>query len=145
MEITTHSSAETKNLAAKISTSLKGGEVLALYGELGSGKTTFTQGLLAALGIKQRLTSPTFVIYKHYKLKTGSGKFKVLNHVDCYRLEGPKDLTGIDLSEIVSDPTAITVIEWPERIEEILPKEVIKVRFETISENERKITYDLRN
>jgi len=133
MEIVTTSAKETKDLGAKLARSLKGGDVLALYGDLGSGKTTFTQGLAQALGIKQRIVSPTFVIYK---------KYKILNHIDCYRLENSDDLTGIDLDEIMGDPTAITIIEWPERIESLLPKDAVKIRFETVDEKTRRIVVE---
>jgi len=144
MEIITNSPGETKRQAFEFARSLKGGEVVALYGDLGAGKTTFTQGLAEALGIKQRLVSPTFVLYKKYRLEQSpqnKADLQILNHIDCYRLGEPANLTAFDTEEIFNDPTAVTVIEWPERIGKLLPKEAIKIKFVALDENKRQITF----
>lgn len=92
--------------------------VFALKGDLGAGKTTFTQGFARGLGIKRRLPSPTFVIMRRYSIP--KGKFKHLYHIDAYRLKEADALEAIGLKAILADPTAIVLIEWPERIKKAL-------------------------
>ena len=112
--------------------------VLALKGNLGSGKTTFTQGFLRGLGVKKKITSPTFVIFKRYKLRAKS--FKFVYHIDCYRIKKSQELLVLGIKEIFDNPKNIVLIEWPERIKNILPKERINVGFEYgKKENERRI------
>jgi len=116
MEFITNSAKETQAAAKKIMKKLasqprRGALVLALSGELGAGKTTFIQGLAPALGIKEKVLSPTFVIMKH---------FKNLYHIDCYRLSGAKDLKGLDFEKIIKNPKNIVVIEWAEKIKSAL-------------------------
>ncbi len=111
--------------------------IIALYGELGSGKTTFVQGLAKGLGIPHRLVSPTFIIVKKYELNLE--KYKTFFHIDLYRIEKAADLAGLGLDEIFSDPAAIVAIEWPERMGELLPKERIDIRFKQIDEFKRQI------
>lgn len=106
--------------------------MLCLYGNLGSGKTTFVQGLAKGLGIKKRILSPTFIMMRQY------GNFY---HVDLYRAENEKGIEGLGLSEIWSDHANIIAIEWPEKIEKILPVDCLKIKFDYIDENRRKITF----
>lgn len=115
--------------------------VIALEGELGSGKTTFTQGLARGLEVKEKVTSPTFVIFKKFELNQ-AGIFECFYHVDCYRLSSARDLTDLDFKEIINQPTNLVVIEWAEKIKEILPAEVSWFKFEYLTENERKIVYE---
>jgi len=126
----------------------RGAVILALKGNLGSGKTTFTQGFLRGLGVKKKITSPTFVIFKCYKLsplaKASGGRrvknFKFVYHVDCYRIKKSQDLLILGIKEIFDNPKNIVLIEWPERISKILPKERINLKFEYgKKENERRI------
>lgn len=130
----TKSSEETKDLARKIAKNLKGGEVLLLFGNLGSGKTTFVQGLAEGLGIKERIISPTFIIIRHHKLKD-----RVFYHVDLYRIESSKELEELGLNEILNNKENIIAIEWAEKLK-TLPKIRTEIYFEYISENEREIT-----
>ena len=122
--------------------------VIALNGELGAGKTTFVQGFIAGLGVKEHIFSPTFLIMKkiefhkhklqtkNYKLKT---VFRYLYHLDCYRLKNEKDLIDLDIKEIFANPENIVLIEWAEKVKKILPKETIKINFKYINKNEREI------
>lgn len=111
--------------------------VLALKGDLGSGKTTFAQGFLRGLGIRARVNSPTFILIKRYKLKTsskggsasGRKNYNLAFHIDCYRIKKPKELLDLGLREILSDPQNIVLIEWAERISRTLPKSAKKIRF----------------
>ncbi len=101
--------------------------VLGLQGELGSGKTTFVQGFTKELGIKEKVLSPTFVILKKYEIPSTKpetiSKFTSLYHIDCYRLEKPKELFRLGFKEIIADPQNIIIIEWADRIKTVLPQE----------------------
>jgi len=143
MEFISKSIKETENFAkdflAKIKPSKDKAVVLALRGDLGSGKTTFTQFLAKELGITNYVTSPTFVIEKKYLCADGK-VFEQLIHIDCYRLNSPEEMLRLDWEEIINNPENLIVVEWPERIETILPKESIKIEFEFVGENERRIS-----
>lgn len=132
---------ETAELARKFLTSLTLGtraRVVGLSGDLGSGKTTFVQNLARALGAGDNITSPTFVIEKIYKL-TGQ-KFARLVHVDAYRLENGEELSRLGFAELLADRNNLIVIEWVERVVDILP-EYQKVNFKFIDENTREISF----
>jgi len=113
--------------------------VIALYGDLGSGKTTFVQFIGKILEVSEKVNSPTFVISKNYPLK--NQQWKNMIHIDAYRLNGKSDIKNIGLEEQVKNPENIIFIEWPEVIWKKLPKNFLKVELEYISENERKITF----
>jgi tRNA threonylcarbamoyladenosine biosynthesis protein TsaE len=142
---------QTQKLAGKIAADLviargrKNAMVLALEGELGGGKTTFVQGLAKALGVKEKITSPTFVILKRFKIHDLSPstslrvKFKNFYHIDCYRLNKPEELVELDFKKIIERPENLVVIEWAEKVKSLIPKEAVWVGFEWLSENERKI------
>lgn len=107
--------------ARKLAKEIHGGEIIGLIGELGSGKTTFTQYLGKYLGINQNIASPTFVLHKIYLGKLNNGKKIFFHHLDVYRLSSQKDITGLGLEEIFSDPNAIVIIEWADKIHKWLP------------------------
>jgi tRNA threonylcarbamoyladenosine biosynthesis protein TsaE len=111
--------------------------VVGLYGDLGSGKTTFTQAVAKIFGIKEDITSPTFVIEKIYDIVHKN--FKKLVHIDAYRLDSAKELSALDWGKTMADPKNIIFIEWPERVLEVLPKNHAKINFKFLSENEREI------
>ncbi len=111
--------------------------IIGLYGDLGSGKTTFTQCVAKILGINDDITSPTFVIEKRYNID--NDKFKQLIHIDAYRLESSKEAKAIGWNEIIADPYNIIFVEWPERILDVLPENHIKINFKFVSENEREV------
>lgn len=125
---------ETQKIAEDIAQQLKGGEIIALHGELGSGKTTFAQGLAKGLGITKRIISPTFIIMRTYK--TGSKNFY---HIDLYRVESQNDIEGLGIKEILADKNVIVAIEWAEKIQTLLPQERIDMRLEYVSESKRRI------
>jgi len=108
-----------------------------LEGDLGAGKTTFTQALAAALGIEEPVTSPTFLIAKQYPIP--SGRIKRLVHIDCYRLNGADDLESIGFSDFYNDPNAVMVVEWPEKIMEAIKHKARIIKFSHIAEDKRKI------
>lgn len=93
--------------------------VLALSGDLGAGKTTFTQVLARALGVTEPVISPTFVIMKGYALEHAD--FDTLIHIDAYRLESPEELAVLGFARILAEPRTLVVLEWPERVRELVP------------------------
>lgn len=143
MEVITKSAQETAKLGEKIANNLKNGAVVCLYGELGSGKTVFVQGLAKGLGIKERILSPTFVMVRSYALCTLP--YETFYHVDLYRIENEKDIEGLGLEEIWSDPKNIVAIEWAEKIKKILPKKRVDIYFEYLKEDRRKIRIETKN
>ena len=111
--------------------------VLGLSGELGSGKTTFVQALARTLGIAEHVTSPTFVIEKAYDLHDQA--FGRLIHIDAYRLEGAHELRSLGFEDMLSDSANLVVIEWPERVKEILPGDTHELHFAVAGDREREI------
>lgn len=128
----TYCEKETKDLAAKLARDLHG--VIALTGELGTGKTIFVQGFAKGLGIKDKIISPTFVLIRQHKIPKSS---KTLYHIDLYRLERLKDTRYLGLEEIWSNPNNIVLIEWPEKLKE-LPKGVVKISIQKEGLNKRR-------
>ena len=129
------------NLAAEIAQSLHGGEVLALSGELGGGKTTFTKGLAEALKVEESITSPTFVMLKSYPAKLNKS-YITLVHIDAYRAETIEDIKSVGIEDFLNRNDVIMVVEWAEKIREILPKNIININFKFIDQNTREIEYD---
>ena len=145
--VITKSGEETRKFAEELVRRwpLREGAILALYGELGSGKTTFVQGLAKGLGIKRRIISPTFVLIRHYplyptlRLRSGREPY-TLYHIDLYRTEGEKDIEGLGLEEILNDKRAIIAIEWADRMKKLLPKRRWDIYFRYTDEGKREIT-----
>jgi len=113
--------------------------ILTLSGELGSGKTTFVQGLANGLGLAHRLVSPTFIMVKHYPLT--NSKFKLFFHLDLYRVQSEADLAGIDWTEILTNPAHLVVIEWPAAIKVLLSNTVQEFFFVVNADASHIITY----
>lgn len=143
MKIISNSVEKTNQIAREIAKTLKGGEVVALYGKLGSGKTTFIQAVAKALGVKSNVPSPTFVLARSYKIPKLEGK--ILHHIDLYRLDSSSDLRAIDLQEIINNPKNITMIEWAEKAKKELPKERIEIRLKDLGKSKREITITRAN
>lgn len=108
-----------------------------LSGNLGAGKTTFTQKIAEILNIKEKITSPTFVLMKSYSISLG--QFKNLIHIDAYRLESGKELLALNFQEILNNPENLILLEWPEKVQEILPGKNIEITFEVLDEESREI------
>ena len=126
--------------------------VMSLEGELGGGKTTFVKGFARGLGIEEMIKSPTFVIMKKYKLTTSnkqqttkSCNLRYFYHVDCYRIENPKEISNLTWKEIVENPQNIIAVEWGEKIKEILPEKYFQIAFEFINKNTRKLTFKIHD
>lgn len=139
--VITQNNSETQKLAEDFAKTLQGGEVLCLWGDLGFGKTTFTQGLAKGLGLTGRITSPTFLIMRTYTLtnETTEKPVKMLYHVDLYRVTNEKEIIELGLLDLMQHPEHIVVIEWPEKMGTLLPEKRIDIKFEYIDENRRKI------
>jgi tRNA threonylcarbamoyladenosine biosynthesis protein TsaE len=117
----------------------EGSRMLCLYGHLGSGKTTFTQGFARGLGITSRLLSPTFIIVRRYQIPH---RKNYLYHVDLYRLHIVSELEGVGLPEIFSDLASYTVVEWAERLGGLMPRKRIDIRFSTAQDDSHVITIE---
>lgn len=138
----TKTSRETKILAQNLSKTLKPGDFLAFYGNLGSGKTTFIQGLAEGLRIKRRIISPTFIIVRTYKLRIKNYELRINNfyHIDLYRIESKNDLLGLGIDEIIEDKNNIVAVEWAEKMEDMLPDKRIELHFKYVDEDTREIS-----
>ena len=133
IEFTSGSVEETQTFGERLGRALQPGDVVALYGELGSGKTTLMQGLARGAGADpDRVKSPTFVLQREY-----AGPVPLI-HLDGYRLAGPQEAERLDLEQLFA-PHKITVIEWAERFDALLPESVIEVRLSHVSANRRRI------
>lgn len=138
-EIITKNADETRKLGMEMAKNIKGGEVICLAGDLGAGKTTFSQGFLKELGIIGAVTSPTFVVMKQYAIKNNALNLKNIYHIDTYRVES-EDILNLGWEEIISDKKNVVLVEWPEKIKDIIPQGAIWLNFELIDEEKRKIT-----
>jgi tRNA threonylcarbamoyladenosine biosynthesis protein TsaE len=126
--------ADTERIAGQIARSLKGGECIALEGDLGAGKTQFVRGLLAGLGGDPRtVSSPTFVLLNIYD----TGRIPVF-HLDAYRVAGSEDFDAIGFGELLEQGGAV-VVEWASRVTDLLPGSTIQVRLSVVDENTRRI------
>lgn len=128
---------------------IKNALVFGLVGDLGAGKTAFVQAFIKAAGIKKRITSPTFILIRNYKLLARhtsvkqrrarlTSNFKLIYHIDCYRVKKPAEFLKLGLKEILTNPQNIVLIEWAEKIKNFLPKNAVWIKFEYgKKENER--------
>lgn len=133
-EFTTTSASGTIALGKKIGEKLQPNDVLALYGPLGAGKTTLVQGVAEGLGIKDYVTSPTFILINEYQ-----GRIP-LYHVDLYRLADVSQIEDLGIEEYFTKG-GVCVIEWAERLKNLMPKKHQAITIDIISENQRKITW----
>ncbi|MBC8215001.1 MAG: tRNA (adenosine(37)-N6)-threonylcarbamoyltransferase complex ATPase subunit type 1 TsaE [Candidatus Marinimicrobia bacterium] len=122
-----HSLEETQKFAASLAKKLPTGTIVALIGNLGSGKTTFTQGFAKGLGVKDAIGSPTFKLVSQY-----DGENSVLYHIDCYRLKNSSDFLNIGGEMYLIPEDGYTLIEWADIIEDILPEEALRLQFDRI-------------
>lgn len=130
-----------KQLASASGTAPSGATVIGLRGDLGAGKTTFTQACADLLGVSETVTSPTFVILKKYRLGENAlnGKFSFLIHIDAYRLKNGGELNTIGWQDIVSNPKNLIMIEWPELVADAMPKNIRYIDFKHVDEMTREI------
>lgn len=143
MQLITNSEQVTKEFGSKFAAKLKGGEVLCLFGELGTGKTTFVKGLAEGLGVTEGITSPTFTLLNVYKISNIKYPISSLVHIDTYRLKNERELIEIGAEDYLGEPGTVAVVEWPEKIPNILKnKKTLNIKLEHLENNRRKITVD---
>ena len=126
---------QTENIAIELARTLRGGECIALYGDLGAGKTQFVRGIVMGLSRNAHaVSSPTFVLLNVYD----AGRLKVF-HLDAYRVHGAEDFEAIGFGELLEQENAIVIVEWAERIEKLLPANRMTVRITSTGEDSRTI------
>lgn len=146
---------ETWALARQLAAELKPGDVVCLEGDLGAGKTTFTQGLASAMGVSGRVTSPTFCIVQEHEGQAPDGKgqapdvkgqapggIRLLVHMDLYRLTGEDDVLAIGWEDYLSRG-AVIVVEWPERAGSLIPPQARHIVFRLLDEERRQLAIDI--
>jgi len=132
------SAQETLKLGKRIASNLRGGEIILLSGELGTGKTVLAKGIAQGLGIdKNDVCSPTFVLLRVYPGE------RLLQHFDLYRIKGPEDISALGYQEYLYSE-AVTLIEWPERLKYLLPKEFLKIKLASKAKNQRFIEFSAK-
>ena len=136
--IETHSEQQTEEFAAALARQLGPGNVIALHGDLGAGKTVFSRGFARGLGITEPISSPTYTIIQEYKLPDERWFF----HLDLYRIDNYVSALAFGVEEYLENPDAFVILEWPLRIKELLPSHTIHIRIEHVSEDSRRITIE---
>ena len=127
--------AQTESIAADLAKTLKGGECIALHGNLGAGKTQFVRGLARALGADPKsVSSPTFVLLHVYK-----GGRLTLYHLDAYRISGAEDFESIGFGELL-DQGGVVVVEWASKVSELMPLRTVHIHLEPLGATSREIT-----
>ncbi|CAN5751552.1 tRNA (adenosine(37)-N6)-threonylcarbamoyltransferase complex ATPase subunit type 1 TsaE [soil metagenome] len=139
LDLISHSSDQTRELGTALSRKLQPGDLVLLSGGLGSGKTTFIQGIASGLEVDEIVSSPTFTLIAEYAGRV-SGDLVRLYHIDLYRLAGdPDELYSAGLEEHFEDPDAICAVEWPQRAPDLLPDTWLLVELESIADTKRRV------
>ena len=142
-EIESVSEEQTEELAADFAGKTLPGTVVAIYGELGAGKTVFARGFARGLGVTETVSSPTFTIMQEYRLDKDA-KAKGITwfyHLDLYRIENPESALVFGVDEYLNNDNAVLLVEWAERIEKLLPKDTLRVEILHSGEHTRKIRF----
>jgi len=139
MNLTSKSEQETKKLAAEIARGLKGGEILTLSGDLGTGKTTFVKGMAEFFNIADEVSSPTFTLIQEYGIDDKKYPLFSLIHIDCYRLDNEQDLIDIGIQDYFSGSESVVIIEWAEKVRPIIPANATWIKFKHGSNLEERI------
>ena len=134
-EFISHSQLETEELGRKLAEKLPGGSVVAMYGDLGAGKTAFVRGMAKGMGLSCRVSSPTFTIVNEYLGE------RELIHFDMYRLSGADELFDIGWEDYISRG-AVCVVEWSENVQDAFFGDEVVVRIEKLNDTDRKITIE---
>lgn len=135
-KIISRSENDTAKLAQELASKLPRGTVIALYGDLGAGKTVFSRAFAKAIGVKETVSSPTYTIIQEYLLDDG-GYFY---HLDLYRIQNSRDALAFAVDEYLNDANSYALLEWPERIEDILPPDTLIINIKHLNDTEREIT-----
>lgn len=127
---------QTRRIGMNLGGVLKRGDVICLQGDLGAGKTTFVQGLAQGWGSKDSVSSPTFIIVNEYRRDDEIKLF----HMDAYRLDSTPEAEEIDLDSMLAD--GVLIVEWPERMDGLIPVEHLWINFEHVGDEEREMNFD---
>ena len=138
LEFISRSTAQTRRLGARLGSLLRGGDVVALQGDLGAGKTVFTQGIGRGWGALSHLLSPTYVLIRRHERPQDEIR---LYHIDLYRLNSVEEAIDLGLEELLGDPAAICVLEWADEAAEIMPEECLWVTLQWLDEYRRALTF----
>ena len=138
LQATTHSPSETQHLGTRLARGLIPGDLVCLQGDLGSGKTCLTQGIARGLGVAGAVASPTFIIINEYRIP---GEARRLRHIDLYRVESIAEARALGLEDYLHSD-GICVIEWAERVTELLPTERLWVTLRYLSETDREVVLE---
>ena len=151
VNLLSYSTAETRRLGKILgreilkTKNVKTALVLRLEGDLGSGKTTFLQGLAKGLGVAESVLSPTFIIMRKLKIRENSRsnprQFANFYHFDCYRLSGSQEIEILDFKKIIADPRNVVVLEWADRVARALPRNAIFIKFQFINRTTRLLRF----
>ena len=145
MRFISHKAEETRALGQKLTRNFlkkrspRKALIISCEGELGTGKTTFIQGVARGFGIKEQIKSPTFVILRQHRLPQEVAGFETFYHLDCYRLKGARDILNLGFKDLICDPKNVIVIEWANRIKKCLPAESLRVKFRHLGNQKREI------
>jgi tRNA threonylcarbamoyladenosine biosynthesis protein TsaE len=134
-EFISRSPEQTKRIGARLGSGLKKGDVICLYGELGAGKTTLVQGLVQGWGSAELVTSPTFVLINEYRRPDNAE----IHHLDAYRLKDEGEAEVLDVNELIEQ--GILLVEWPERIQKILPADHLWIEMYWIADEQRRMVF----
>lgn len=137
MKYKTHSPIETKKLAGSLAKKHSGGGIFLLYGTLGAGKTTFTQGFAEGLGIKDKIISPTFILMKRYSIPGNKDGF--FYHLDLYRLDSVAQIENLGIGEIFDNPKNIILIEWADKLGKLSPKSAAEIHIKSVGDEIREL------
>lgn len=135
IEFFSRSPEQTRRIGMRLGSELKTGDVICLQGNLGAGKTTFVQGLAQGWGSIDAVSSPTFIIVNEYRRATGG----LIFHLDAYRLESTPEAEELDLDVMLSE--GVVIIEWPEKLNGLIPNDRLWITLEHIQEEQRQMSF----
>lgn len=144
LDLISHSPQQTKNVGLHLGQILRAGDVVLLFGQIGSGKTALTQGLANGLQVESYVQSPTFTLVVEHNGISGDGESVTLYHLDLYRIDDPGEIDTFGHEEYLDDPDGIVVIEWPERLRAAIPEEHLLIAIEYLADTKRKLMFYAR-
>ncbi|MBI5713072.1 MAG: tRNA (adenosine(37)-N6)-threonylcarbamoyltransferase complex ATPase subunit type 1 TsaE [Chloroflexi bacterium] len=140
LDVITHSPAQTYQLGQQLGAMTREGDLICLCGELGAGKTTLASGIGNGWGAREIVNSPTFVFVNEYSDSRG----RRLYHIDAYRLRDAADSQSIALDDLLNDPHGAVMIEWAERVQEVLPNEYLQIDLVAVDDQTRQVKLEAR-
>lgn len=141
LDLISHSPQQTKNIGYHLGLVIRPGDIVLLFGQIGSGKTLLTQGIASALNVSGYVQSPTFTLVVEHPAVLPDGSPVTLYHMDLYRIDEPGDIDTFGHEEYLDDPNGIAVIEWPERLGAETPVEHLLINIEHLADTKRKLTF----